>query len=76
MLRAFAVLLMIGGPAHADGSTRLDEFGCAILDRSDELTFSTFRDACKPIHFNFFNYLALVLRSRVITVDFTSLPVS
>ena len=49
MLRAVAVILMIGGPVHADGSARLDEFGCAILERPKELTFSTFRDAWRSI---------------------------
>lgn len=49
MLRAVAVILMIGGTVHADGSTRVDEFGCTILERPDELTFSTFRDAWRSV---------------------------
>lgn len=49
MLRAVAVILMIGGPVHADDSARLDEFGCAILERPEALTFSTFRDAWRSI---------------------------
>ena len=49
MLRAVAIFLMIGGQAHADGSARLDELGCAILERPNELTFSTFRDAWRSI---------------------------
>lgn len=49
MFRAVAVFLMMSGPVHADGSARLDEFGCAILERPDELTFSTFRDAWRSI---------------------------
>lgn len=52
MLRAVAVFLMIGGQAHADGSARLDEFGCVILERPDELTFSTFRDAWRSVAAN------------------------
>lgn len=49
MLRAVAVLLVIGGQTHAEGSARLDEFGCAIQERPDELTFSTFRDAWRSV---------------------------
>ncbi|WP_052700929.1 hypothetical protein [Loktanella sp. S4079] len=49
MLRTVAVCLVIGGQVHADDSARLDEFGCAILERPDELTFSTFRDAWRSV---------------------------
>ncbi len=49
MLRAVAVLLMIGVQVHADSTTRLDEFGCAILERPEALTFSTFRDAWRSV---------------------------
>ncbi len=49
MLRAIAVFLMIGGQAHADGDALLDEFGCTILERPNELTFSTFRDAWRSV---------------------------
>lgn len=49
MLKAVAVFLMIGGQVHADGITRLDEFGCAILERPETLTFSTFRDAWRSV---------------------------
>jgi hypothetical protein len=49
MLRAVAVFLMIGGPVHADGSARVDKFGCTILERPEALTFSTFHDAWRSV---------------------------
>lgn len=49
MLRAVVVCLMIGGQVQADGSARVDGFGCTILERPDGLTFSTFRDAWRSV---------------------------
>lgn len=49
MLRAAALFLVIGGQVHADDSARLDEFGCTILERPEEFTFSTFQDAWRSV---------------------------
>ena len=51
MLRTLTVLLIVGHGVQAESAaTRpVDEYGCVILERPDELTFSTFRDAWRSV---------------------------
>jgi hypothetical protein len=57
MLRVSIILLFVGQVAHgeetdeslATGDIQHDEYGCTIVERPDELTFLTFRDAWRSI---------------------------
>jgi hypothetical protein len=57
MLRVLIILLFFGRVAEAQEATenlatddiRQDEYGCTIIERPDELTFLTFRDAWRSI---------------------------
>ncbi|WP_299413542.1 hypothetical protein [uncultured Sulfitobacter sp.] len=57
MLRVLIMLLSIGQVAQAEdatenlatGEVQQDEYGCTIVERPDELTFLTFRDAWRSI---------------------------
>lgn len=57
MLRVLVILLFVGQVAQAEETTenlaiddiQLDEYGCTIIERPDELTFLTFRDAWRSI---------------------------
>jgi hypothetical protein len=57
MLRALIILLSVGHAAQAEETpenlaiveVQQDEYGCTIIERPDELTFLTFRDAWRSI---------------------------
>jgi hypothetical protein len=57
MLRLLVISLFVGQVAQAEeaaeslaaGNTQQDEYGCDIVERPDELTFLTFRDAWRSI---------------------------
>ena len=57
MLRALIMLLSVGQAAQAEETlesltiveVQQDEYGCTIVERPDELTFLTFRDAWRSI---------------------------
>ncbi|MEO9651661.1 MAG: hypothetical protein ABJ360_17420 [Roseobacter sp.] len=57
MLRVLIILLFFGRITEAQEATenlatddiRQDEYGCTIIERPDELTFLTFRDAWRSI---------------------------
>jgi hypothetical protein len=47
------IFLCVGHGVHAEEATtdtaERDQFGCAVLERPDELTFSMFRDAWRSV---------------------------
>ena len=57
MLRVLVILLFVGQVVQAEetpvnlapGDIQKDEYGCTIVERPDELTFLTFRDAWRSI---------------------------
>lgn len=57
MLRVLIILLSVGHAAQAEETpenlaiveVQKDEYGCTIVERPNELTFSTFRDAWRSI---------------------------
>ena len=57
MLRVLVILLFVGQVVRAEetpenlalGDNQQDEYGCTIVERPDELTFLTFRDAWRSI---------------------------
>lgn len=57
MLRVLIIFLSVGQVAQAEetnenlatGEVQKDEYGCTIVERPDELTFLTFRDAWRSI---------------------------
>lgn len=57
MLRVFVILLFVGQVAQAEetaesraaGDIQQDEYGCNLVERPDELTFLTLRDAWRSI---------------------------
>lgn len=53
MLRASMILLCVGHGVNveeaATDATKRDQFGCAVLERPDDFTFSMFRDAWRSV---------------------------
>jgi hypothetical protein len=53
MLRALMIFICVGHGVHAEEAAtetvERDQFGCAVQERPDELTFSMFRDAWRSV---------------------------